>query len=188
MFGLSDLDVQPVKLGWRAGQLDVVAGYALYVPTQEVTPGGREGVSRGHSTHELSVGTTIYFDSERTWRLSALGSLELNQKKHGVDMTRGDTIQIQGGASKEFGHVVNVGLAGYALWQVTDDHGADVPAPLLGAHDQAFGLGPEVDIVLAPIRSILTFRYEHDITVRSRALGQVFLVGLTFGAYQPTMH
>ena len=184
LFGLADLYFQPVRLGWRAGPLDVVAGYALYMPTSKFEPGGRDGVSRGHFTHEVSLGTTIYFDPGRTWQLSALASYELNHKKQGVDVTRGNTIQIQGGAGKRLGPV-QVGLAAYALWQVTDDHGTEVPAPLLGATDQAFGLGPEINITLAPIRSILTLRYEHDITVRSRTLGQIFLMGLAFGVYRP---
>jgi hypothetical protein len=186
-FGLADVFVQPIKLGWKAGPIDLVMGYAFYVPTQTPAPGGRDGVSRGHFTNQLSLGSTIYFDSQRTWRLSALASLEANKKKSNVDVTRGDVIQIQGGASKQLG-AVQIGLAAYALWQITDDHGADLPPPLVGGRDQAFGLGPEVNVALAPIRSLLTFRYEHDITVRSRTLGQIFLVGLTFGAYRPETH
>ena len=31
--GVGDLYVQPLKLGWRPGPLEVVAGYAFYAPT-----------------------------------------------------------------------------------------------------------------------------------------------------------
>jgi hypothetical protein len=183
-FGLADVFVQPIQLGWRAGPFELVMGYAFYVPTQSASPGGTDGVSRGHFTHQLSLGSTIYFDSERTWSLSALASFEANNRKKNVDIKRGDAIQIQGGASKQIGPV-QVGLAGYALWQVNDDQGADLPPVLAGAREQAFGLGPEINIALPPIRSLLTFRYEHDITVHSRPLGQIFLIGFTFGAYRP---
>jgi hypothetical protein len=72
-----------------------------------------------------------------------------------------------------------VGLAAYALWQVRDDRGADLPEPLRGARDRAFGLGPEIDITVAPIRSRITLRYCRDVVVNARPLGQVLVVGLT---------
>jgi hypothetical protein len=89
-------------------------------------------------------------------------------------------------AGVEVSRTFNVGLAGYALWQVTDDTGSDVPPALLGAHDRAFGLGPELDITIAPIRSRVTVRYEHDLAVQSRTLEQIFLVSFNFGAYRPS--
>src|SRR5262249_13363291 len=93
-------------------------------------------------------------------------------------MTRGDTVQIQGGAGKTLG-VVDVGLAGYALWQVRDDRGNDLPEVLRGARDRAWGLGPEIDVTLAPIHGRITLRYVHAVAVKARPLGQVLVVGLT---------
>jgi hypothetical protein len=176
--------VQHLKLGWRTRQLDLVTGYALYIPGRRVTPGGTDGVGRGHFTHEFSLGTTIAFDAARTWRVSALGSFELNERKLDVDVTRGSTLQIQGGAGTSLSRVVDVGIAAYALWQVSDDRGADLPPALAGARDRAIGLGPEVDVTFAAIGGRLTVRYEHDVAVRSRALGQIFLVGFTVGLLQ----
>jgi hypothetical protein len=106
------------------------------------------------------------------------GDYDLNQRKRGIDITRGDTIEFQGGAGKTF-RSVDVGLATYALWQVRDDRGADLPEPLRGARDRAVGLGPEIDITLAPIRSRITVRYCRDVTVNARPLGQVMVIGLT---------
>ena len=120
----------------------------------------------------------MYFDRAKTWHISGLASYDLNQRKRGIDLTRGDTIQFQGGAGKTLG-IVDVGLAGYALWQVRDDRGNDLPEPLRGARDRAFGLGPEIDITLAPIRSRITLRYCRDVAVNARPLGQVLVIGLT---------
>jgi hypothetical protein len=44
---------------------------------------------------------------------------------------------------------------------------------------RAFGLGPEIDITLAPVRSRITLRYCHDVAVNARLLGQVMVIGLT---------
>lgn len=178
-FGLGDLYVQPLKLGWKPGQFDVVAGYAFYAPTGHFAPGRNDGVGSGQWTHEFSLGGTVHFDRGKTWRLSALASYDLNLRKRDIDITRGDTVQIQGGASKVLFGILEVGLAGYALWQVRDDRGADVPPPLRGARDRAYGLGPEIGVTLAPLRSRLTVRYERDIDVRSRPRGQILVIGLT---------
>ncbi len=181
-FGLGDVYVQPIRLGWRLPRLDLGIGYAFYAPTGRFEPGGRDGVGRGQWAHEFSVGGTVWFDQGRTWNLSALASYELNERKRGIDITRGDTVQVQGGAGKTLLGFVQVGLAGYALWQVSDDSGADLPPALRGARDRAYGLGPEVDVFLAPIRTKLTVRYEHDLASRSRPQGQILVVGLTFAA------
>lgn len=182
-FGLGDLYVQPIKLGWKLSQLDIVTGYAFYAPTGRFEPGGRDGVGSGQWTHEFSLGGTVYFDSAKTWELSALASYNLNQRKQDIDITRGDTIQIQGGASKTLFGIVDVGLAGYALWQVSDDRGTALPQPLRGARDRAYGLGPEINITLASLRSRITVRYEHDISVNARPLGQILVIGLTVLAF-----
>jgi hypothetical protein len=177
-FGFGDLYVQPIKLGWKMTQVDIVSGYAFYTPTGHFTPRGSGGIGLGQWTHELSLGSAVYFDRAKTWHISGLASYDLNQRKRGIDITRGETVEIQGGAGKTF-RSIDVGLAAYALWQVRDDRGADLPEPLRGARDRAFGLGPEIDITVAPIRSRITLRYCRDVVVNARPLGQVLVVGLT---------
>jgi hypothetical protein len=158
--------------------LDIVSGYAFYVPTGLFTPRGSGGIGLGQWTHEFSLGSAVYFDRAKTWHISGLASYDLNQRKRGIDITRGDTIQVQGGAGKTL-RSVDVGVAIYALRQVRDDRGADLPQPLRGATDRAFGLGPEIDFTLAPIRSRITVRYCRDVVVSARPLGQVLVFGLT---------
>lgn len=180
-YGFGDLYVQPLKIGWKMSQVDIVAGYSFYAPTGRFTPRTSDGVGRGYWAHQFSLGSAVYFDRSKTWHISELASYDLNQSKQGIDLTRGDTVQVQGGTGKTLG-IVDVGLAGYALWQVRDDRGNALPEALRGARDRAFGLGPEVDITLAPISSRITLRYCHDIAVKARPLGQIMLIGLTVSA------
>jgi hypothetical protein len=185
-FGLSDIYVQPLRLGWRLPHLDVLAGFAVYVPTGRYEPGGVSNLGAGQWSRELSLGTTVYFDRRKAWSLSALSSYQSNQYKRGIDIRRGDTVQIQGGAGVRIGGTVDLGLDGYALWQVTDDAGADLPPVVRGARDRDFGLGPEVGFVLAPIRSKVAMRYEHDLAAESRPLGQIFVFEFAFTAWKPS--
>lgn len=184
-FGLSDVYVQPISIGWKRKRMDIVTGYAFYAPTGRYLPRGNGGIGNGQWTHEFSLGSTVYFDRAKTWHLSGVASYDLNQRKEGIDITRGDTFQVQGGAGKTLRRPgktlrsVDIGVAGYGLWQVRDDRGADLPQALRGLRDRDLGLGPEIDASLAPIRTRITVRYCRDVVVRARPLGRILVVGLT---------
>lgn len=181
--GLGDIYVRPMQLGFRTPHADLLASYAFYVPTGRFEFGPRGGVSSGQWTFEYSLGGTLYFDSDKKWRLTALASYDNYGPKNRGDIIRGDIVQLQGGLGVELFRVLTVGLDSYSLWQVRDNGGADLPAALRGARDQAFGMGPELLLKIPPLRTQMAFRWEHDIRVRSRPLGQVFLVSLAVKAW-----
>jgi hypothetical protein len=185
-FGLADMYFQPLRLGWRLPQVDLVAGFAVYIPTGHFEPGGVRNLGSGQWSRELSLGSTVYLDPDKAWWLSALSSYQSNLSKQNVDIRRGDTLQIQGGAGTGIEDFLALGLVGYALWQVTDNTGTELPVVLEGARDRAFGLGAEVDFLLAPLRSKVIMRYEHDLSARSRPLGQIFVFALAFSAWKPS--
>ncbi|HEY7388051.1 MAG TPA: transporter [Bryobacteraceae bacterium] len=184
-FGFGDVYVQPIKVGWKMTRMDIVTGYSFYAPTGLYTPRASGGIGQGQWTHEFSAGGLAYFDRAKTWSISALTSYDLNQHKEGIDITRGDTFQFQGGAGKTFRRPgktlqsLSIGVAGYGLWQVRDDRGADLPAALRGARDLALGLGPELDSAIAPIRGQITVRYCRDVAVKARPLGRLLVIQLT---------
>src|SRR6476620_2790686 len=97
-FGLADIYIQPALLGWRLGRVDLVASYGLYLPTGTSPLAGGKGLSAGHVTPQFSAGGTIYADQDHTLFLTALASYDLNLRKRNIDITRGDTFQVQGGA------------------------------------------------------------------------------------------
>jgi hypothetical protein len=184
-YGLGDLHLRPMELGWKLPQAEIVAAYTMYIPTGSFEPGGNDGVGSGNLTQEASLGGTVYFDRAKQWRLSALASLEVNGRKRAVDIKRGASVQVQGGIGAEFFRIFEIGVAGYALWQVTDDTGSDLPDVLRGARDRAYGLGPEIGVDVVPLRSRLTVRYEHDLMVASRPFGQVLVLQLAVLAWSP---
>jgi hypothetical protein len=180
-FGLTDFYVQPLRLGWRGQRFDAIGSYAFYLPSGKSPLAGGQGLSSGQITHEWASGGSFFANKTRTVFLTALGSYDLNLRKSGVDITRGDTVQVQGGAGvSRINQVLELGVATCALWQVRDDRGADLPPLLRGARDRVFGLGPEVAVVLKPIQSQLRVRYEWDLGVRSRPQGNIFVVGFNY--------
>jgi hypothetical protein len=181
-FGLGDIFVQPLMVGWRSPRFDTVASYSFYAPTGQIN---RKGLGQPQWTQQFSMGGTLFFDNERAFRLSALASYNLYHQKIGIDITRGSTVQVQGGLGGRLFQVVDFGLVGYALWQVADDRGSDLPLALRGAREQVFGLGPEIGITIPALRARLTARYEWDLGAQSRPEGQVLVVSLSFLAWRP---
>ena len=178
--GLGDLYIQPFRLGWRIRRFDLVTSYGIYLPTGRSPLGGGKGVSSGQITQEFSGGGSVYLN-DRSQFLTALASYQLIARQRGIDITRGDSVQIQGGiGSKLFGQLAETGIAGYALWQVRDDRGTELPPVLAGAHDQVYGLGPEGAVLIKAIRGQIRVRYEWDFAVRARPQGHIFVVGINF--------
>ncbi|MBS2027451.1 MAG: transporter [Deltaproteobacteria bacterium] len=184
-FGLADAYLLPLQLGWHTPRLDVVASYALYAPTRNLAAGGVGGIGRSQWVQEPALGSTVFFDAARTWRLSALGSIDFYARKPGLDVTRGTSMQLQGGLGKTLARIVDVGVAGAALWQVSDDRGADLPPQLQGLRERAFSVGPELGLLIPQWRLKVLGRYEHDFGDRARPVGQIFLVGLSWAAWKP---
>lgn len=182
-FGLTDFYIQPARLGWRKSRFDLVGSYGLYLPSGISILAGGKGLSSGQVTHQFSAGGSIYADKERTIFVTALSSYDLNLRKRNIDITRGDTLQVQGGAGvSRFDRVLEAGLAGYWLRQVRSDRGADIPPLLRGLRDRVYGLGPEAAVNVKAIRSQIRIRYEWDIGARSRPQGNIFVVGFAFWA------
>jgi len=178
--GLGDPYVQPFRLGWRKQRFDLVTSYGIYLPTGRSPLAGGKGVSSGQITQEFSGGGSVYF-RDRSHFLTALASYQLNTRHRGIDITRGDSVQIEGGVgTKLFRELAETGIAGYALWQVRDDRGTELPRVLTGARDRVYGLGPEGAMLIKAIHGQVRVRYEWDFGVRSRPQGHIFVAGINF--------
>lgn len=180
--GLGDVFLEPIQIGRRTQRFDVIASYALYLPTRQEE---REGIGRTEWSHQVSAGGTLFLDDQRGWRVSALASYLHFRPKPGIDITRGDSMMVQGGIGARVLRIVDVGIAGYGLWQVTDDSGGDLPDVLRGARERVFGLGPEIGVAIPQLRSRFTARIEWDIAGRARPVGTLLFVGVTFVAWRP---
>src|SRR5262245_20104971 len=96
--GFGDLFVQPLKLGLRRSHYVAVAAYTFYAPTGKFEPRRGVGVGRGFWTHQFSLGGAMFPLQDKRLRASALASYDLNTRKRGIDIKRGNTMQVQGGA------------------------------------------------------------------------------------------
>jgi hypothetical protein len=183
--GLGDPYIQPFRLGWRKKIFDVVTSYSIYLPTGRSPLAGGKGVSSGQITQEFSGGGSIYF-RDRTRFVTAIASYQLNSRQRGIDIRRGDPVQVQGGiGTKFFRQLAETGVAGYALWQVRNDRGTELPPALTGIRDRVYGLGPEGAMLIKAIQAQVRVRYLWDFGVHARPQGHIFVTGINFLVHRP---
>jgi len=185
--GLADLYVQPVNLGWNTPRADFVAGLGVFAPTGEYEPGGSSNRGLGMWSYELFGGTTVYLDEARSCHFATTAFYETHGKKEDTDIRVGNLLTLEGGLGKSFmDGAVNVGIAYYAQWKLSDDDfGRDLP-PLpnrrLGKH-RVYGFGPELTVPLATKKTLFGFlnlRYLWETGARTSLQGNTFVATVTF--------
>lgn len=149
-FGLGDLYVQPLILGWHADWVDSRIGYAFYAPT------GVGERSLDMWAHEMSAGATFYLDAEQRWHFAGTAFYEMHQKKNDQDLRVGDILTIEGGLGGSFMQGdASIGVAYLAQWKITNDSGDDFPNSLSKSKSRVFGLGPEFAVPLFAVGKIV---------------------------------
>jgi hypothetical protein len=194
--GLSDLYIQPLQLGWTTRRADIIAGVALFAPTGRYTAGASDNLGKGMWSYELSAGTTVYLDPQRSWSIAATGFWETHSRKSGevrIDSVTlnnvkvGQLVTVEGGIAKSFMHgAAHVGVAYYGQWKVTDDQlgTASSAAQLAGipARHRVFGIGPDVTIPIASKTRLLSFvnvRYLWETGAAVKTQGQSLIITST---------
>ena len=184
-FGLGDLYLQPINLGWHLKQVDFMAGYGLYFPTGRYTAGADDNTGLGMWTHEFSAGTTLFFDPERKWHLSALGFFEIHTEKQDTEIQVGNIFTVEGGLGRSwYEGALSAGVAYYAQWKLTEDTvgGLDASDPRLPStltlnRSRLFGVGPEITLPIVSkgnLIALITARYQWEFDARSTLEGETF--------------
>lgn len=187
-FGLADLYIQPINLGWHTRRADFIAGFGMFVPTGRYDPDASDNLGMGMWSFEFSAGATIYFDKAQSWHFATTAFYEIHSKKKNTDIRVGDILTLEGGLGKSFMEgALMVGAAYYAQWKLTDDFlGQDIEELLggqkLGKH-RGFGLGPELTFPIATKKkliALITGRFFWETGVRSSLEGTTFVINATF--------
>jgi hypothetical protein len=185
--GLTDVYLQPINLGWHTKNADLIAGVGIFAPTGRYELGADDNLGLGMWSFEVFGGTTFFFDEAKSWHVATTAFYETHTKKAGSDVRVGDILTFEGGLGKSFKQgLLNVGLAYYAQFKVTDDDfGVDIqPSPVFQpAKHQGFGVGPEVSIPIASKRKLygfLNFRYLWETGVRNNLEGNLFVLTASF--------
>lgn len=123
--GLGDIYLQPLSLYWEGNRHLFNFGYAYWLDTGQFTPGARDNLGKGFTSHEVSLGMTYYPTAKHDWHMSLLGRYEFHDKLEGADLDPGDDIVIDWSVGKRLNERWNVSAVGYGVWQATRESGAD---------------------------------------------------------------
>jgi hypothetical protein len=184
-FCFGDLMIEPIDLAWHGERWDIGAAYALWMPTGKYdrfrSPSSNHLATPGKDfwTNMFTFGGTYYFDEEKTWHASALSRYEIHSRKDHTDVKPGQNIVLEWGVGKTLGKIWDVGITGYAQWQLTDDKGSDVPDSIQSLHDRVAAIGPEVSVFIPPIKSILSVRAAWEFSAVDRPEGTTVVLTFT---------
>ena len=182
--GFSDWFFEPLILGWHKPHADILFSYGFYQQTGDYSPDTPlKNTGLGFSENQFQLGSNIFLSKSKAITLSVLSTWEINQTRTSEDVKPGPMLTLEYGIGKKFlKGALNLGASGYYYRKLAADSGSEIPDFKRGIHDQALGLGPEVQLTL-PIKMPLfvqfVFRYQPQFDVEARPQGQVFVTSLT---------
>ena len=178
--GLTDIYIEPLNLTWHKEKADIRAVYGFYPPTGKYDPNAVDNFGLGFWTHQFQLGTSAKLSSDETWNASVLGTFETHTTKKGSDIRPGNDLTIEYGFGKKvWDKRVNVGMAGYMLFQVSDTSGG--PVALRSVRGRTFATGPEVYAEVTKLKIPVWVRYLPEYGVHARTSGQMLVFGIAVG-------
>lgn len=196
-FGLADLFVQPLWLGWAQQQWEFAFGYGFYAPigkynTETITiPGypsfkteASDNIGLGFWTHQLQGATAYYPWSDKRMAIETALTYEINSNKKEFDLKPGENLTLNWGVSQylplksDQTLLLELGPAGYNSWQTSNDKGAD--AADMPVQDQVHAIGGQVGFTHVPWNAALNFHYFGELSSKTRFQGQSWGVNLAF--------
>ena len=164
-FGVGDLFVQPLWLGYSLEHWDFSLAYGFYAPVGRydtisvtlpvvgpVLAEAGDNVGYGFWTHQFQGSAAWYpMDNKGTAIVTAL-TYETNTDKEDFDLDPGDILTFNWGLSqyvpltKDQSWLLEVGPAGYDTWQITDDTGSNAST----GRDQVHGVGGQLGLSYVP--------------------------------------
>ncbi len=178
-FGLGDPFIEPLILSWHGQHYDASFGAGFYVPVGAYATDEPASAGRDFWTLMFTGGVTYYFDMDRTWTASVLSRYQIHSEKEETEVEPGNDFSFEWGIGKSIAQNLDVGIAGYCHWQVTDDDGKDLTWDR-EAHDQVYALGPEIAGLIPDYKLGLSFRMLFEFGAQDRSEGIVSTLTMTY--------
>jgi hypothetical protein len=182
-WGVGDIYVEPINLGWKLKKADVKLAYGFVAPTGKFDPTGTDTTTTDYWGHEITFATTAYLSKTRLTQVSFNSNWEFHQRKRHQDVKVGNNATFEGGVGKIFvknqgKQLIQVGGVGYAEFQLSRDSGSDVPAITRDNKDRVFAIGPELGVILPAQKFNFFVRILPEFGARNRTHGVTFIVGV----------
>jgi hypothetical protein len=191
-YGLEDLWVQPLTLGWHLKRLDTFAAYAFVAPTGRYSAGATNNVGSGFWGNHIETGTTVYLTKNKGTTANLTTDWEAHGQIAGGTFTPGQGFTTEWGLGqvipldKQTKKLLQAGLIGYDQWQVTANSGmaGKIPAnqiPYYSVH----ALGFQTNFIAPPKNLSFFFKYEPEYRARAHTQGRTIVFGGTWTLRMP---
>jgi hypothetical protein len=196
-FGVGDMFVQPVWLGYSPTNWDFGLAYGFYAPVGRysvetvtlpvvgpVTTGSPDNIGLGYWTHQVQGAAAWYPWADKRMAVMAALTYQINTKKRDLDVTPGQHLTLNWGISqylpltKDQKLLLEVGPSGYDDWQITDDSGGGADQNRVQVH----AAGGQAGLTYVPWNAALNFHafYEYSANSRPQGVSYQLSVALKF--------
>jgi hypothetical protein len=194
-FGVGDLYVQPIWLGWTLEHFDFAFGAGAYAPVGKydvqtvrlprlgsIDVESADNIGLGFWTGQTQVAGYWYPMKNKATALGLGVTHEIHGKKEDFDLRPGQDLSLNWGISqflpltKSQALLVELGPLGYDTWQITDDDGDDVRDP--SVRDEVHAVGAQAGLTYVPWNAVLNFHWLYEYAAKDRFEGQVFALTL----------
>ena len=178
-FGLGDIVLQPVSIGWHLQDFHVSAAYNLFTPTGRFEAGGNSNTGRGIWSNLFSLGVGYLSPDKLPWNAMVQTRYEIPGTQSGTGITPGQAFILEYGAGKAVSKNVTLGVVGYAAWQTTNQQGGTLQINNSNRY-QFFGVGPEIQVQVPNWNMTFSGRLYFDYGARNINQGTFGVISFTF--------
>jgi len=142
--GIGDIEILPLMLGWKKGDVSYAATFGIYAPTGEFEEGKLANVGKNFWTFEPGVSVS-WLSSKIGTEVSLFAGCDLNTKNDKTDYQSGDVFHLDATVAQHLpllGGFIGVGANAFYYQQFTGDSGSG--ASLGNFEGRAIGVGPVI--------------------------------------------
>lgn len=178
-YGLGDLYVRPLWLGWNEPGYSATIGAGAYLPVGDYEEDAVDNVGLGFWTAELQASYTLYLDELQASALMLGVTYEFHGEKEGTNITPGDHLTLDYGFSQYLSERVEVGVFGFSSFQLEGDSGGNETGLDPSVKIQVHGYGAQLGYWITP-RLNLAAKYSKEYSAEARFEGEWFMLNLTY--------
>ncbi len=172
--GFGDVIIEPAILSWHFNRADLATAVGVYLKTGNFAANHPASPGKDYTTTMFTLGGTVYLNNSRTTTISILTRYEIHGTDNSTGISPGDDFHFEFGIGHTVGRFTDIGIAGYAGWQVSADSG---PGP--DVRDRIMALGPEISTVFPKAGLMFSFRVLKEFNAVDRPEGWIAVTTLT---------
>lgn len=165
-FGLGDIIVDPIVLGWHAGNTHFAFGLDTFVPTGRYNAKNLANVGRNYWTFEPVLAVTHI--SPKGLEVSLKLMYDFNTRNNATGYLSGQEFHADFGGAYTI-QKLSLGFTGFIDRQTKDDRVDGVRVNADGNRGSAFGIGPLVRYAVGKVP--VTLQWQHETSAHNRPQG-----------------